>query len=319
MNRLGEFDLIAQWLKPLAATGAALGLADDAALIDGPTGEQWVIAKDAIIQNVHFRSEDPPDSVAWKLVATNLSDLAAMGAEPAYYLSVIARSHLVNDVWLDQFAKGLAAIQAEFGLQLLGGDTVSIDGPVVLTCTIIGKVPAGQALLRSGAQADDLIFVSGTLGDAALGLRVLRGLAAADEDRIFLGNRYQRPQPRVQLGMALRGMATAAIDISDGLAADMDHIARCSGLAAQLHATDLPLSTSGRRMPNALDAAISGGDDYELLFTAPAKRQGDIAAVARRCGVDLTVIGRMYEGAGVEIIGKDGDRLKLVVTGWQHA
>lgn len=318
MKRLSEFELISRLLKPLAASHAALGLGDDAALIDGPDGDDWAIAKDAIVENVHFRTDDPAETVAIKLLGTNLSDLAAMGAEPVYYLSVIARPPSLTDDWLEAFVQGLGRAQDQFGLKLIGGDTVSTDGPIVLSCTILGRVPKGQALQRSGAQTGDLICVSGTIGDAALGLRVLNGLAATDDARIYLTKRYQQPNPRVGLGIALRGLATSCIDISDGLAADVGHLLERSNVGGTISLHTLPLSDVGRHLPNAHNAALSGGDDYELAFTIPPNTKPQLAAIAAEHNVALSVIGEITTGSGLLILDEHGQAVPLTRSGWQH-
>lgn len=322
MSRLAEFDFIARLLEPLADKHAALRLGDDAALIDGPgdgTGQtQWVIAKDAIVENVHFREQDPPTTIAMKLLGTNLSDLAAMGAEPAFYLTTIARPSHMDDAWLQAFCEGLERMQKHHKLALIGGDTVSTSGPITLTCTIIGQVPKGQALLRSTAKAGDLIFVSGTLGDSALGLRILNGLGASDEARIYLGNRYQMPEPRLHLGIALRGLASACIDISDGLLADIGHIAERSGLGATIRLDQLPLSELGRQLPDAVQAALSGGDDYELAFCAAPADKLKVIEAAHKVGVIVSEIGVMEQGSVVRILDENGQAHAAAQTGWQH-
>ena len=276
----GEFEFIARRLRPLATTPGALALTDDAALLDPAAGRQLVLTKDAMVAGVHFLPDDPPGQIAQKLLRVNLSDLAAMGAAPLGYLLALARPKEISDAWLDEFCAGLAADNAAFGIALLGGDTVSTPGPLTLSLTAIGEVPTGSALLRSGAGPGDDVWVSGTLGDAALGLKVLQGaLDVTEPARTFLIERYRLPQPRLALGQALRGIASAAIDVSDGLVADLGHILETSGVGAALHADALPLSEAARDLPGARDAALAGGDDYELLFTAPSKRRAEIAAL----------------------------------------
>ena len=319
MTLLGEFALIDRLLKPLArGYPGALGLTDDAALVDLPPGRQLVIAKDAIVADVHFLSGDPPELIAGKLLRVNLSDLAAMGADPLGYLTVLARPLALTDAWLERFAAGLAADQQRFGLHLLGGDTVSTPGPLTLTLTILGTVPKGQALLRSGAKPGDDVWVSGTLGDAALGLRVLRGLAVTEDEALALVDRYRTPRPRLALGRALRGLATAAIDVSDGLVADLGHILDTSGVGAVLDASLLPLSPIGCGIPGAREAALTGGDDYELQFTAPTERRAELEALAARLDHDLTRIGNIRAEPGLDVIDADGRRLDLDRGGWRH-
>jgi thiamine-monophosphate kinase len=319
MPALGEFQLIDRLLKPLArGYPGALDLVDDAALVDVADGRQLVVAADGIVAGVHFLPDDPPALVAGKLLRVNLSDLAAMGADPLGYLTVLIRSPGTDDAWLKAFAGGLAADQSAFGLHLLGGDTVSTPGPLALTLTILGTVPRGQALVRGGAEADDEIWVSGTLGDAALGLRILQGLAVPEEDALKLIDRYRTPQPRLKLGHALRGIAHAAIDVSDGLAADLGHILDASGVGAVIEAAALPLSDAGRSLPGGREAALGGGDDYELLLTAPADAAPALARIARELGLPLTRLGRVTAEPGLRVLDEAGRALDLKHSGWRH-
>jgi thiamine-monophosphate kinase len=317
---LGEFEFIAARLKPLAAgTPGALDLEDDAALLDPPAGMTLVLTKDAMVAGVHFLADDPPGEIAKKLLRVNLSDLAAMGATPVGYLLALARAKETPESWLADFCQGLAEDQAEFAIGLLGGDTVSTPGPLTLSLTAVGLVPEGQALRRRGALPGDDLWVSGTLGDGALGLLVLQGkLDPADGSRDFLVRRYRLPQPRLALGQGLRGLAHAALDVSDGLLADLGHILDVSGVGAELWADQLPLSPAARDLPGAREAALSGGDDYELLFTAPLGRREDVAALARRLGLPLTRIGRMEAGSRVRVLDETGQEIAPARRGWQH-
>ena len=316
---LGEFELIDRVLKPLArGYPGALDLTDDAALVDVPAGQQLVVAKDAIVADVHFLADDPPDLIAGKLLRVNLSDLAAMGAKPLGYLTALARPKDISDAWLRRFAAGLMVDQQRFGCHLLGGDTTSTHGPLTLSLTILGLVPTGQALLRSGARVGDEVWVSGTLGDAALGLRVLRGLAATEDETMALVDRYRTPRPRLALGQALRGLATAAIDVSDGLVADLGHICETSRVAATIEVASLPLSRIARGIPGAREAALAGGDDYELLFTVPAARRAEVEALAAKFDHGLARIGRIEAGSGVRVIDLDGRERPLDRLGWRH-
>lgn len=319
---LGEFQMIDRLLKPLAGGFAgALGLSDDAALVDLPPGRQLVIAKDAVVENVHFLADDPPSTVARKLLRQNLSDLAAMGADPFCYLTAFGRRKDLPDRWLEEFVAGLAQDQEEFGLHLIGGDTVSTAGPLFFSLTILGTVPGGQALTRAGARPGDLVCVSGTLGDSALGLRVLKGTPAPSaEAASYLAGRYRLPRPRLELGRSLRGAAHACMDISDGLVGDLRHILATSGsaqgrqLGATIDARLLPLSDAARAMPDALTAALGGGDDYELLFTLPPGRHAMLADLP----VPVTVIGEITQGSGVELLGHKGAPLDPDAASWTH-
>jgi thiamine-monophosphate kinase len=316
---LGEFELIDRVLKPLAkGFPGALDLTDDAALVDVPAGQQLVVAKDAIVADVHFLADDPPDLIAGKLLRVNLSDLAAMGADPLGYLTALARPKDISDAWLRRFAAGLMVDQQRFRCHLLGGDTTSTHGPLTLSLTILGLVPRGQALLRSGAKAGDDIWVSGTLGDAALGLRVLRGLAATEDETLALVDRYRTPRPRLILGRALRGLATAAIDVSDGLLADLGHVCETSGVAAVIDVARLPLSPVARGIPGSRDAALAGGDDYELLFTAPEARRAEIERLGATLDHGLARIGKIEAGSGVRVVDADRRDVALDRTGWRH-
>ena len=317
---LGEFEFIAQRLRPLAAgTAGALDLEDDAALLDPPAGMTLVLTKDAMVAGVHFLEDDPPAQIAQKLLRVNLSDLAAMGAAPLGYLLALARAKETPESWLADFCQGLAADQAEFGIGLLGGDTVSTPGPLTLSLTAIGQVPKGQALRRSGAKAGDDLWVSGTLGDGALGLLVLQGqLDPPPAARAFLIERYRLPQPRLALGQALRGLAYAALDVSDGLLADLGHILETSGVGAELWADRLPLSPAARNLPGARDAALAGGDDYELLFTAPAMRRDDVAALSKSLDLPIIRIGQIQAESGLHVLDAAGRELHPRRAGWQH-
>ncbi|MGD9509377.1 MAG: thiamine-phosphate kinase [Geminicoccaceae bacterium] len=316
---LGEFELIDRMLKPLAQGFAgALELTDDAALVDVPAGRQLVIAKDAIVADVHFLADDPPELVGGKLLRVNLSDLAAMGADPLAYLTAVARPPSIGDGWLQRFTSGLSTDQQRFGCHLIGGDTTSTTGPLVLSLTIVGTVPSGQALLRSGARPGDDVWVSGTLGDAAIGLRVLRGLAVTEDEALELVGRYRAPSPRLALGRALRGLANAAIDVSDGLVADLAHICTESRAAAVIDVSRLPLSDVARGVPGAREAALTGGDDYELLFTAPATQRSIVEGLASAVGHAVTRIGAITEGSGVSVVEADGQPVILPRQGWRH-
>ena len=273
----GEFELIRKYFAPLASGEAgALGLTDDAALLSPPAGRDLVLTTDAMIEGVHFLPDQPPGLVARKLLRVNLSDLAAMGAVPLGYLVTAAWPEARDEAWVAGFAEGLGEDQAIFPVRLLGGDTTRTAGPVALSLTAVGTVPAGGGLKRGTARAGDLLFVSGTIGDSVLGLRVLRGELTAldDDDRAALVVRHRLPEPRLALGQALldEGLATAAIDLSDGLVADIGHIAETSGVAACIEAAAIPLSAAtGRAVagdPGLREALFGGGEDYELAFAA---------------------------------------------------
>jgi len=305
-----EFARIGRYFRPLAGPGA-LNLTDDAAVFAPPLGRELVIAADAMVEGVHFLSGTAPDLVARKLLRVNLSDLAAMGAAPFGYLLTVSVPRTAGEAWFERFSAGLAADQAEYGITLLGGDTTETPGPISLSLTIIGQVTPGQALRRSGARAGDELWVTGTIGDGLLGLEAARG-KLPDPDGYLVG-RYNLPSPR--LGLPLWGLATAAMDVSDGLIQDVGHVCRASGVAALIEADRIPLSAQARAAgPAWWEAAITGGDDYELILAIPAGHEAAIQAI----GVPATRIGRFTAGAGVQVIDGTGAPIALSRHGWSH-
>jgi len=322
-SHLGEFERIARFFAPLAAPGA-LGLVDDVALIDGPAGEQYVLTTDAIVEGVDYFPDDPPAQIAKKLLRVNLSDLAAKGARPFGYLLTTVLPAARDETWLAAFCAGLAEDQAAFGIGLLGGDSSGTPGPTTLSVTAIGRVERGRAILRSGAKAGDRIYASGSIGDAALGLAALKGEIAglSESDRAFLIDRYRLPQPRLALGQRLVGLASAMIDISDGLVADLGHICTASALGARIDAEKVPRSEAARRVlgiaPDRLAAIFGGGDDYELLFTAPPAAAYRIGDVMRETGILVYCIGEMETGAGVKVRDAHGQQMPIGLAGYSH-
>ncbi len=313
-----EFGFIARHFRPLAGPGA-LDLADDAAAFLPPPGRLLVASADAMVQGVHFLPDDPAESVGRKLLRVNLSDLAAMGALPLGYLLTLALPSDRTEAWFEGFCAGLAADQAAFGLSLLGGDTTATPhGPLLLSLTILGHAAPGRILRRGGAAAGDRLWVTGTVGDAALGLAVLQGrLRSAGGELV---ERYRLPQPRLVLGAALHGIASAAIDVSDGLVQDCGHLCRGSGLAACIDASLLPLSPAARAAgPDWLQSCLTGGDDYELLLAVPADREDALLALALRSGVAVTCIGALRPGPpGVRVLDGSGGEIRLARPGWSH-
>ena len=327
-DRFDEFDWIDQDLKPLAeGAPEALGLMDDAAVIPGRPGFDLVISKDAIVEGVHFLPEDPLDQVARKLLRVNLSDLAAKGAEPYGYLLAVAWPGGASRADRGAFAEGLKADQTEFGLRLMGGDTVSTPGPFMASLTILGWVPAGGMIRRAGARAGDVVLVSGTIGDGGLGLRAAQGdlSGASDDDLAWLRDRYRLPQPRVGLGPILREFATAAADVSDGLIADAGRIAAASGVGMTLDLGSLPISAAATRwlvrQPDRIDAVrdlATAGDDYEVVCTAaPLDEMESLQRAAHSAGVRLTRIGQVTEGAGIRVVCGDLD-VPIERPGYRH-
>jgi thiamine-monophosphate kinase len=320
---LGEFGRIREFFAPLAGLGA-LGLTDDAALLDCPAGYRLVVTVDQLVEGVHFLAADPPDLVAKKLMRRNLSDLAAMGATPRHYLLTSALPASRNDDWVRRFAEGLAEDQHRFGLALLGGDSTSTPGPASLTLTAIGHVAAGKEIRRAGAKPDDRLWVTGTIGDAYLGLKALRGEFPdlASDHRAALIARYQLPEPRCMLGSMLIGIAHAMIDVSDGLLADLGHICETSGVAAVVELPLVPLSPAARVLAER-DAAIlptlaTGGDDYELLFAAPPELDEEIASLSQSLGLPVTQIGAIEAGEGFRLTDAAGKDVLIAAAGWRH-
>jgi thiamine-monophosphate kinase len=321
MSVAGEFEIIARYFAPLAAGYAgAFGLTDDAAVIAPRPGFAHVVTNDALVEGVHYRADDPPGDVARKALRVNLSDLAAMGAMPRYYNLALALSPRVDEAWLSACADALGEDQARFGVVLIGGDTVSTPGPVTIAVTAMGEVAEGQALTRGGARPGDRIFVSGSIGDAGAGLALLTGDPRAEPaDREALIRRYRVPEPRTDLGPALVGLATAAIDVSDGLLADLGHVCDVSGCGATVALDAVPVSAAAGRCTGygRLDA-VAAGDDYELLFTAPETAAAHVAAAAEECGVAVTAIGSIEAGQGVRLVDSAGDPVAVTRTGYQH-
>ncbi len=339
-GRPGEFALIARYFAPLSrGFPGAYGLLDDAAVISPAPGHDLAAKTDAIVAGIDFPPEEGADLVARKALRVNLSDLAAKGAIPRAYMLDLMLPDTIDEAWIAAFATGLAQDQAEYGVHLIGGDMSSTPGPVAIAVMAFGEVPTGRIIRRGGAQAGDLVFVTGTIGDAALSLAVLRGavpdLAAAAAG--FLIDRYRLPQPRVALGPHLIGIATAALDVSDGLVADLRHICEVSQLAAVIDAPRVPLSPAARAAiaptgqarglkAHGLDRpgiVLAGGDDYEIVFTAPPAAREAIAGLWRRVGVPIAPIGHMREPAvggecSVSVIDANGRALALASEGWTH-
>ncbi|MBO9645104.1 MAG: thiamine-phosphate kinase [Pseudacidovorax sp.] len=320
---MGEFDLIRQFFQRPAVPGGAvaLGVGDDCALLDLAPGMQLAVSSDMLVEGRHFLSTVDAALLGHKALAVNLSDLAACGARPLAFTLALSLP-AVDEAWLAGLAQGLFALADAHGCQLMGGDTTR--GPLNLCITVFGEVPRGGALLRSGARAGDELWVSGTLGDARLALEVFRGRLSVPE-AVFAAARarMEQPTPRVALGLALRGIASSAIDISDGLAGDLGHVLRASGVGATLDA-DAVAGTLAARGAVALDAAmqrsltLAGGDDYELAFTAPADRSADVEAAARSAGVPVTRIGRIEAEPGLRVVDAQGRPVDQRFASFDH-
>ena len=320
-----EFALIAKYFAPLARSSpGSLGLLDDAALLETEPGQSLVLAADMAVEGIHFTENDPPELIGRKVLRYNLSDLAAMGAAPIAYLLTLAKPEQRSSEWVGAIAAGLAEDQDAFGIGLVGGDTSASPGPAMLSVTVVGSVPTGEAIQRAGAKAGDVVFVSGTVGDGALGLKSLKGdlVGLAAGDREYLEDRYRLPQPRLALGRALVGLASAAIDVSDGLVADLGHICQASGVGAVVEAPSVPLSPPAKAVISdgriALSDLLTGGDDYELLFCVPEGRLEAVDGLEQAGGVTVTRIGRIVDGAGVEVLGEDGKPMAIESEGYRH-
>ena len=324
-GRLGEFERIRRLLRPLAdGMPGALGLGDDGAVLDPPPGQRLVITTDAMVESIHYLPGEPPDRLARKLLRVNLSDLAAMGATPLAYTLTTVLNAAADEAWLAAFADGLARDQAAFGIPLIGGDSVSTEGPVVLSICAFGAAVPERILRRDGARPGDTIWVSGTLGDAALGLRLAKGevadLGLDPVQQGYLCDRFHLPTPRMALGLALGGLATAAMDVSDGLVGDLDHICRQSAVGAEIDLSSVPLSPAARQMVadnrDLQRIAWAGGDDYELLFTAAPDDAGLVQEAADAAGVAVARIGRIVAGDGIAMPGLP-DGIESLAS-WRH-
>ena len=302
----GEDRLIANVFKPLASHPGALALEDDAAFFSPPAGHDLVVTKDALVAGVHFFPDDPADAIARKALRVNLSDLAAKGADPAGFLLAIALPAEMEIAWLEEFARALGEDAIHYACPLMGGDTVRTPGPLTLAVTAFATVPSGMMVRRRGAQPGDRIFVSGTIGDAALGLRLRKGEGAST--RLDVGaaakhhllDRYLLPQPRNALAHALRDHASAAMDVSDGLVGDLAKLCRVSQVSADLRVAAVPLSeAAGAALAldkSLIENVLTGGDDYEVLCTVRESKLAAWSAAARQAGVAVTEIGQVIDG-----------------------
>jgi thiamine-monophosphate kinase len=320
----GEDSLIARYFRPLATDPGAFDLTDDAATLRS-SADDLVITTDAIVEGVHFLSGDPPDTIARKSLRVNLSDLAAKGATPAGFVLTLAL-RAPDDAWLTAFARALGEDAKEFGCPLLGGDTVSTPGPLMISIAAFGRVSPGRMVRRNGAKAGDRVVVSGTIGDAALALDLLKGGAAAalggDEREMLIG-RYRVPQPRVALAQAVRDHASAAMDVSDGLAGDLAKLCAASGVSAAIDVQSIPLSGPARTLLSSgavgIESILSGGDDYEILCTVPENRFERFAEATSLAGVPVTSIGTIIAGSSVpRFIDGQGAEIALSRLSYSH-
>jgi thiamine-monophosphate kinase len=325
----GEEALIQTYFAPLAkGYPGAFGLRDDCAAIRPEPGTDLIVKTDPIRAGVHFFENDAPDDIAWKALAVNVSDLAAKGARPIGYLLALSFPDAPDAVWLRTFAAGLASAQAAFGCHLVGGDTDKASGPMSVSITVFGDVPAGRMIRRDGAQPGDHLFVSGTIGDAGLGLHARQNDFARRfwpidaNERDFLSQRYLRPQPRLALRDCLLRHASGAKDVSDGLAKDADRMARASGLALTVDSRLVPLSRPAQKIAEQVAEwrlkVLTTGDDYEVLCAVSAERAEAFFAEAGQAGVPVTRIGAFRAGEGTAVMGPDGETVSLDQQGWDH-
>jgi len=315
---MSEFDLIRRYFTR-ATPGAVLGVGDDAALLRVGNGMELAVSTDMLVSGTHFLPDADPFLLGHKTLAVNLSDMAAMGAQPRWATLALSLPQ-ADETWLQQFSAGFFALAEQHGVELIGGDTTR--GPLNLCVTIMGELPQGAALRRDGAQAGDDIWVSGTLGDAALALAQLQGkmqLPAADFS--VCAAALHRPEPRVALGLALRGVARSAIDVSDGLLADLGHILECSSAGAEIRFDALPVSPMLRpylAQPLGRHCALAGGDDYELCFTAPALRRAEVEQISAKLGLPLARIGSIVAESGCVVRAADGGIIHIGESGYDH-
>ena len=322
-----EERLIARCFGPLATHPGALGLADDAAVLTPPPGCDLVLTTDGVIAGVHFFPDDPPETVGRKVLRMNLSDLAAKGAQPAGFLLSIALPAGIDEAWLAAFTAGLGDDARHYQCPLLGGDTDHTPGPISVSITAFGTVPQGKMVRRSTARPGDRVVVTGTIGDAALGVLLRRDAGVAGRLRLsdaasaHLQDRYLKPQPRNALAAAVLQHASAAMDVSDGLAGDLAKLCRTSSVAAEVDAAHVPLSDAARAAiaadPTLLETALSGGDDYEILLTLPPERLDALRAAAMAAGVAVTEIGRMAAGRGARFV-REGKALDFTRASYSH-
>ncbi len=321
-----EDRLIARFFGPIATDPGALGLSDDAAFIKPPPGCDLVLKTDAIVGGVHFFPEDPAQAVASKALRVNLSDLAAKGARPLGFLLSLAIPTAIREDWLGGFAEGLRGDAVLFGCPLFGGDTDRTPGPVTVSIAMFGSVPEGTMVRRAGAKAGDRVFVTGTIGDAALGVALRGGKAKTwklnDAQRQHLMSRYLLPQPRNVLAEAIRNHASAAMDISDGLVGDFGKLCRASGVAADINVASVPVSDAVKTVimgdPAALELVLTGGDDYEIICTVPRTKAESFRTAAAAAGVPVTELGEIKTGGGARFMDAAGNPLVFKRASFSH-
>ncbi len=324
---ISEFSIIERFAQRVSSPrpDVRLGIGDDGAVVAVPSGMELVVSMDTIVEGVHFLPGTEPRLLGYKAVAVNLSDLAAMGAEPAWATMALTLPES-DSQWIEEFADGFFSLADQFSLALIGGDITR--GPLTVTVQVHGFVPIGTALQRAGAKVGDHIAVTGTLGDAGMGLQMAKNqVSPLTDDHRYVLNRWQCPEPRIGIGVALRGIATSCIDISDGLLGDLGHVLSISGVGASIMVDQIPLSGAFRRLSAKLDAndeedlyrfPLTAGDDYELCFTVPDAARARLSKVLDLIGAQYTVIGMIKKGSGVSCVRKDGQAYEPQGTGYQH-
>jgi len=326
----GEMSIIDTYFAPLAEGSlGAVDLKDDAGYLEVPEGCSLALTTDAIVEGIHFLAGTAPHDIAYKALAVNVSDLCAKGADPTAYLLTIALPQSVDSQFLEGVQSGLSAAQAEYGCSLLGGDTIRTDGPVLIAITLAGVVQIEKKVHRAGAKPGDLVYVTGTIGDAALGLSLCRGEGTEtrdvlnDKQTAHLKQRYLRPNARLEAISLVRDFATASMDISDGLVGDLEKLAAASGVGAALNSTGIPLSDAATlwlaAKPETIESILTGGDDYEVMMTVPAADEDTFLFAAKQTKLDVTRIGHVTpHKTGVQVFGNDGELLKLMRTSYDH-
>jgi thiamine-monophosphate kinase len=324
-TQAAEFNLIEKYFLPLSKGGTgAFNLKDDAASLDLPANQSLIVTTDALVENVHFLSSDSPKDIAAKLLSVNLSDLAAMGAKPLSYNLILGASKNITERWIKSFSDSLATEQRKYSISLIGGDTVRSNGPLFLGITAMGFLEKGTELRRFGAKFTDDIWVSGVIGDAAAGLKIATGeLGVANKDyEQYLLSKYRKPIPRIDLGLKLKGIANATIDVSDGLISDLAHICRFSKLGANVFIESIPISEALVEVikvdRNYYELVLNGGDDFELLFTADKSSYDEILSISNNLGVPITKIGELNRLDRINILDSDGVDYNLKKFGYSH-
>lgn len=325
----GEFEIISRYFAPLAKDPGAFNLTDDAATISPPVGSDLVVTLDTLVAGVHFFDHDPVDLIAQKALRVNLSDLAAKGAKPIGYLLSLALAEGWSTNWLECFSRGLADDQKEFNISLLGGDTVQTPGPLTLSITAFGVVPKGHMVRRNTLSVGDTLFVSGTIGDAALGLHIRQNAKSAagwnldSETRDLLQQRYLKPEPRLKLSQTLINYASAAMDVSDGLIGDLAKMLSPAGQRAEISCDDIPLSSAAKtiiaQQPDAIELVLTGGDDYEILIAVASENVNKFKQSADRAGVAVTQIGHIFDGEkGIDVLDGEGRYREFMHGSYAH-